>query len=50
MAVRSERTIDQNSEWLFYVILEFESLDKKRIFMEDRAYSVAFRSENTLKG
>ena len=38
LSVRSGRTIDQKSEWPFYVLLEFESLEKKRIFLEDPMY------------
>jgi uncharacterized protein (DUF1330 family) len=38
LSVRSGRTIDPNSDWPFYILLEFESLDKKRIFEEDPNY------------
>ena len=38
LSVRSGRTIDPNSDWPFYILLEFESLDKKLIFEEDPNY------------
>lgn len=38
LSVRSGQTIDPNSEWPFYILLEFESLEKKRIFLDDPVY------------
>ena len=38
MAVRSGRKIDSNSEWPFFVGLDFESRAKQRIFMDDGAW------------
>lgn len=35
LSVRSGRSIDRESEWPFYIALEFESLCKKRIFEDD---------------
>ncbi|YCM43907.1 Dabb family protein [Verrucomicrobiaceae bacterium 227] len=35
LSVRSGRAIDPKSEWPFFIALEFESLDKKRIFEDD---------------
>ena len=33
--VRSGRAIDPQSEWPFFISMEFESLEKKRIFEDD---------------
>lgn len=38
LSIRSGRAIDQASEWPFFIALEFESLEKKRIFYEDAMY------------
>lgn len=38
LTVRSGRTIDPESDWPFYILLEFDSLDKKRIFQDDPNY------------
>ena len=35
LSVRSGRAIDPKSEWPFFISLEFNSLDKKRIFEDD---------------
>ena len=45
LSIRSGRTIDPKSEWPFYIALEFESLNKKRIFEED-AYYLMFQKIN----
>ncbi|MFT6182358.1 MAG: hypothetical protein ACI9NQ_000123 [Paracoccaceae bacterium] len=38
LSIRSGRSIDRKSEWPFYIALEFESLEKKRIFEDDPFY------------
>lgn len=38
MAVRSGRRIDPNSEWPFFVGLDFENRAKQRIFLDDAVH------------
>jgi len=38
LSVRSGRAVKENSEWPFYIALEFESLEKKRIYEEHPMY------------
>lgn len=38
MSIRSGRSIDQTSEWPFYISIEFETLRKKRIFQDSAVY------------
>lgn len=38
LSIRTGRSIDQDSEWPFYISLEFESLEKKRIYEDDAHY------------
>ena len=37
-SIRTGRATDPGSEWPFYISLEFESLEKKRIYEDDAMY------------
>ncbi len=37
-SIRTGRSTDPESEWPFYISLEFESLEKKRIYEDDAMY------------
>lgn len=37
-SIRTGRSTDSDSEWPFYISLEFESLEKKRIYEDDAMY------------
>ncbi|MGJ8698309.1 MAG: Dabb family protein [Verrucomicrobiaceae bacterium] len=38
LSVRTGRTVDPKSDWPFYILLEFESREKKRICQDDANY------------